>query len=87
MRDAYYEFIRKNAIQDSLSWIEDIPYSKKLNILEEILTIYNKETLNRALNLYEKNYIEKHRVVSYMIRNTLVSLCKTIKLQEDQKQK
>jgi len=87
MRDAYYEFIRKNAIQDSLSWIEDIPYSKKLNILEEILTIYNKEILNRALNLYEKNYIEKHRVVSYMIRNTLVSLCKTIKLQEDQKQK
>ena len=87
MRDAYYEFIRKNAIQDSLSWVEDVPYSKKLNILEEILTIYNKEILNRALNLYEKNYIEKHRVVSYMIRNTLVSLCKTIKLQEDQKQK
>ena len=86
MRDAYYDFIRQHAIQDALSWIEDIPYSKKLNILEEILTVYNVELLNRSLHLYEENYIKKHRVVSYMIRNTLVSLCKSLKLQEDQKQ-
>jgi len=83
MRDVYYLLIREKGIQDTFSWIEDMPYSKKISILEELLNLYGVETLNRALFLYEQRYVKEHRVVSYMTRNILVNFCKTIQIKEN----
>jgi hypothetical protein len=83
MREDYYKFILEQGIQDTFSWIEDMPYSKKISILEEVLNLYGVEILNRALFLYEQRYVKEHRVISYMTRNILVNFCKTIQLKEN----
>lgn len=85
MREDYYDFIKRNEIQDTLSWVEDMSFSKKLNVLEEIMTVYSRDVLNRALNKYEEMYVKTHRVIPYMTRNALVSLCKTIQIEDSKK--
>jgi hypothetical protein len=78
MKDQYYQYIKTNGIQDVLSWINEIPYSKKLHMLEDILSVFDKSVVNVALAKYEENYIKTHRVVPMLCRNILVSLCKMI---------
>jgi len=82
MRDEYYAFIKSQEIQDTLTWIEDMPYSKKLHILHELLLVYPVSIINRALTQYEENYVRQHRVISYMTRNILVNFCKTLQAKE-----
>jgi hypothetical protein len=76
MREKYYELIKKQGIQDTLSWVEDMPYSKKTIILEELISIYSVPIVNVALAQYEATYIKSHRIIPYMIRNILVNFCK-----------
>lgn len=76
MREEYLKLIREKQIQDSLSWIEDMPYSRKIAILEDLLKVYEIKIINRSLAQYEDRYIKAHRVVPVLVRNILVSLCK-----------
>ena len=82
MREQYYSFIKENEIQDTLSWVEDMSYTKKLQIIQELLKVYSKSVVNISLAQYEDRYIKAHRVVSYMTRNILVNLCKMIQSKE-----
>lgn len=79
MRDGYYAFISSKGIQDTLSWVEDISYSKKYELLRDLLEKYSVEQVNRALGNYDLKYIKSHRTVpSYMLKNILIDFCKRI---------
>lgn len=76
MREDYYKLIREKSIQDTLSWVEQMSYSKKLEIINDLLTKYPVEAVNSALYNYEVKYIRIHRVIPYLIKNILIGLCK-----------
>jgi hypothetical protein len=71
MRVLYFQFIKKNNISDILSLIPELSYSYKKKILSSLLSHYTNEQINRALNIYEINYIKKNRVDLNIIYNTL----------------
>ena len=71
MRDKYYTFLSDNRISDTFIHIPEISYTKKLNILQSLFTIYTNEQINKALNEYELNYIRLNRIDIKLIFNTL----------------
>lgn len=75
MRKEYYIFLDNTGIRDFFSLIDEIPYSKKLNILEKLNKIYDTQSINKALNDYEMNYYRLHRVRLNIIENVLKGLC------------
>lgn len=75
MRKEYYTFLDRTGIRDFFSLIDEIPYSKKLNILEKLHKDYSVGTINKALNEYEINYFRLHRVRLHIIENVLKGLC------------
>lgn len=76
MRDQYYSLIKSKGIQDTLMWVEDLPYSKKYEILDELLKTYSIEAINSALYNYEVKYIRLNRINSFFTRNVLIGLCR-----------
>ena len=85
MKSEYIEIIRSKNLQDSLSWIDEISYSKKCEILNDLLETYSVEDINYALYNYESKYIKKHRVISHMIKNLLIYFCREHKKKEEEK--
>lgn len=79
------DIIRSKNLQDSLSWIDEISYSKKCEILNDLLKTYSIEDINYALYTYESKYIKKHRVISHMIKNLLIHFCREHKKKEEEK--
>ena len=75
MRDEYYQLIESNKLPEVLSFISDISYSKKCDILKELLSRYDSSTVDVALYNYKKRYIDLHRVISYLLKNVLIGLC------------
>lgn len=75
MRSRYYDLINSHKLEEKLSYIPDIPYSKKYEIIEELLKRYDTSTINRALYNYDQRYIKTHRVISYLTKNVLIGLC------------
>lgn len=76
MRKQYYDYLRINGIRDFLSLIDEIPYSKKTNILIKLREKYDVFCINNALNLYELNYFRLHRVNINIIDKVLMGLCR-----------
>lgn len=76
MRDKYFNFIKENKILDILSEIEEMSYSIKLRILEELSKKYNVQEINYALYYYNKRYIKENRIDLIKLKNTLKYLCK-----------
>lgn len=85
MKDQYYELIRSKEIQDTLSWVDELSYTKKFEILSEVLKKYSVEQLNLALRHYEIKYIRIHRVIPYLIKNILLNYCKRNEIKKEDK--
>jgi hypothetical protein len=76
-RDAYYSFLKKNKIGDIFIPVTTIPYSKKLEIIKELVKSYDKEIIKKVLAHYESRWIHNNRIEPfYRILNTLKWLCK-----------
>lgn len=75
-KDEYYQLIKEKGINDIFSYIEELPYSKKIQIIKELLNKYKSDTLNMALNDYYINYILIRRVDLSSIVGILKGLCK-----------
>ena len=75
MREQYYDLIKENNLEDKLSWVDDLTYSKRCEILKHLLEKYTVETINYALRQYENRYIRLHRIIPYMTKNVLINLC------------
>lgn len=76
MREEYYRMIKKYNLEDKLSWVDDLTYSKRCEILKQLLEKYKVEIINYALRQYEQRYIRLHRIIPYMTKNILINLCK-----------
>lgn len=81
MRQKYYELLKKYNIRDCLFLVEDLSYSRKFKIIDNLLKSYSPETINQSLNCYEFNYIRLNRVNIILIENILKNNCKRISTQ------
>ena len=79
MRDNYYKFLNKTGIINFLDNIEELSYSKKLKILEELNKEFKAEEINKALVMYKKRYIDIGRVNLMSMKNILKGMCKIFK--------
>jgi hypothetical protein len=77
MRQKYYKYLFENSIVNYLDSIEELSYSKKLQILKELTNKFSIESINKALIKYKQNYIEIGRVEIPKLKNILKGLCKT----------
>ena len=73
MRKEYYAFLEKTRIRDLLSLIDEIPYSKKLSIVQNLYEKYNVSIINQAFNDYQQNYL--YRVDLRILENVLKGIC------------
>ena len=73
MRKEYYAFLEKTRIRDLLSLINEIPYSKKLVIVQNLHEKYTVSVINQAFNDYQQNYM--YRVELRILENVLKGLC------------
>lgn len=78
MRDKYISFIQQHHINDILHYIEDMSYSKKYKMLDNLCKKYSVHIINRALQIYKENYIDIQRVNLYIIENQINYICKQI---------
>lgn len=84
-REEYYNFIKSKKLVDVLDKIYELSYSKKLNILKQVMydkdnnQIYSSSELNLVLTYYYNNYISIHRVNTNIISNVLKGYCKIVK--------
>ena len=79
MRDNYYKFLNKTGIINYLDNIEELSYSKKFIILENLYKEFNVEQINKALVMYKKRYIDIGRVNLLSLKNILKGMCNLFK--------
>ena len=79
VREQYYKIIKDNNIPNVLVELVELPYSRKLKILNELLIKFELSVVKLALNLYKLNYIDVKRVNLFVVRNTLISICTNLK--------
>jgi len=58
-REDYCLLLDTRNINDTLSEQDDLSYTNKLKIITSILVSYTPYTINKALNNYKLNYINK----------------------------
>jgi len=75
MREQYNKLIREKGISDILHTLTDLPYSKKLSILNKLLDKYSVEVVNVSLEEFHMQYILLNRVYNSRILNTLKGIC------------
>lgn len=76
MRKEYFDLLIKNNLPNTLGEIQELAYSKKIKIIEELLNKFELRKVKIALNMYKQNYIDIGRVDLMLIKNILKGLCK-----------
>ncbi len=76
MKTGYYRLIQDRGINDVLYLIPEIPYSKKINILKELIKNFPVDVINRSLDTYKTEYIDLNRVLIYKLKNVLIYYCR-----------
>ena len=75
-REDYKNFLKINSLNDTLSLIKELSYSRKYAILEQLIKKYSSDVINKALNTYHLDYIRPERVSLVMLPPLLIYLCK-----------
>jgi hypothetical protein len=75
-REQYFNLINLKSINDTLSQIEYLSYSMKINYITELLNLFDPVVINMALNDFNKYYILIHRIPKEYLLSTLKKLCK-----------
>lgn len=77
MKEEYYDLISSIGINDILKYIEILSYSKKYQIINQLLQKYTINAINHALNKFYLYYIkDKIFIESYRVKNLLIYYCK-----------
>ena len=79
IRDKYINLIKENQINNIFEELTDLSYSKKIQILKNLLDKFNVDTINAALLNYFYNYIDIKRVNYVIIESVLKGICKRLK--------
>lgn len=74
-RKKYYKLLEEKGIDDVLKNLPNLPYSRKLTILESLLDTYTPSKVNKALHKYDLHYIKLDRVNYICIDNVIKGLC------------
>jgi hypothetical protein len=78
MRDSYFNLLKSYQLQDTLSEIQGLSFSKKESILRDLLLKYPKEIINMSLADYKREYINIGRVNFIFIENQIKGICQRI---------
>ena len=79
MREIYYMMLKEFSLNDTLSNIPELPFTKKIKMLRILLENNKPESINMALIDYQINYINLKRVDLKIIMNVLKGLCNKYK--------
>ena len=82
-RNDYNALILYESIPNVLGLIDEIPYSKKLKIIEKLVKRYNRKKIIIALNEYRERYINLNRINIFTIENILISMCEELRKEEE----
>lgn len=74
-KEKYYNFLDEKGISAQLDNIDDLSYSKKLEILMDLAENYESKNINKALNTLYIDYVLLDRVNIYAIKNVLKNIC------------
>lgn len=77
-RQKYYALIRNNKVSNVLDEIDIISYSRKIEILNELMGNNCVDTINSALDRYKTNYLDLNRGKIERLKNDLIYYCKNI---------
>ena len=78
MRTEYFWIIEKHSIDDVLGELDNLPYSRKFQILQKLLLEFPRSVVNISLMKYKENYINKNRVDYIRMENMLKFYCKEV---------
>ena len=82
-RNDYNAILYYEKLPNVLGLVEELPYSRKLKIIEKLLRRYKKENIIVALEEYKNRYINIDRVNIFTTENILVGLCEKRKKEEN----
>ena len=82
-RNDYNALLHYEKLPNVLGLVEELPYSRKLKIIEKLLRKYKKENIIVALEEYKNRYINIDRVNIFTIENILIGLCEKRKKEEN----
>ena len=82
-RNDYNAILYYEKLPNVLGLVEELPYSRKLKIIEKLLRRYKKENIIVALEEYKNRYINIDRVNIFTIENILIGICEVIKNEEE----
>ena len=82
-RNDYNAILYYEKLPNVLGLVEELPYSRKLKIIEKLLRKYKKENIIVALEEYKNRYINIDRVNIFTTENILVGLCEKRKKEEN----
>ena len=82
-RNDYNAILYYEKLPNVLGLVEELPYSRKLKIIEKLLRRYKKENIIVALEEYKNRYIDIDRVNIFTIENILIGLCEKRKKEEN----
>ena len=82
-RNDYNAILYYKKLPNVLGLVEELPYSRKLKIIEKLLRRYKKENIIVALEEYKNRYIDIDRVNIFTIENILIGLCEKRKKEEN----
>lgn len=75
MREEYYTLIKQYGFLDIFSEIEELPYSKKTKLIQDLIDKkYSINAIKLALYEYKMNYIDLERINLTAIGRILESL-------------
>ena len=82
-RNDYNAILYYEKLPNVLGLVEELPYSRKLKIIEKLLRRYKKENIIVALEEYKNRYTNIDRVNIFTTENILVGLCEKRKKEEN----
>jgi len=78
MREDYYKLILRYSLSDTLSLIEELSFSKKYELIKDLLKVFPPDVINRSLYIYHEQYIKINRINLKYLKNLLKNLCMSI---------
>ncbi|MCP4650337.1 MAG: hypothetical protein GY853_09710 [PVC group bacterium] len=76
MKNRYYNIISEEKLPEVFVEITELSYTKKIEIILELLTKYDSTVVSNSLQEYKREYIDLKRVNIGRIKNQLMYLCK-----------
>jgi len=72
IKEKYYSLIKEKSLPNVLGEILEVSYSKKISILEELLSRFDESVIKIALGIYKQNHVDINKINITRLKNELV---------------